>query len=334
MSRSSVRHLLLDLDPDLGRLLEPERRVEARLALAVHVVAVPVGTWDLGRLGGVSPVNVGLLVIDGVIARELTVGDNVCTELLGAGDVVRPWALDEDACLVESLTCWNALSPVRVAVIGQSVAVRLGAYPEVTAVLMDRLGARSQRVAMMQAIAHLNRVDTRLEALLWMLAERWGRVTTDGVVVALVLSHRVLGQLIGARRPTVSTALAGLASSGRVTRLADGTWLLDPASRPTVGSAPDGAIRQRRRLVPTGAPETDLAHQVDLTTPHDAGYAQAGDMWAAIESLYEKSRTQGEDLEALRSEIAALRHRARMVAAARGPRTRLHAWRPVARHGS
>src|SRR3954466_8214290 len=133
MSGSSARHLLLDLDPDLGQLLEPERWEPARRALAVRVLALPIGAWDIGKLAGVSPANVGLLVVEGVIARETTVGSTVSTELLGPGDVVRPWALNEDACLVESLTCWNALSPVRMAVMDQLVAVRLGAYPEVTA---------------------------------------------------------------------------------------------------------------------------------------------------------------------------------------------------------
>ena len=59
-----------------------------------------------------------------------------------------------------------------------------------------------------QAISQLVRVDRRLLALFWHLAERWGRVTGDGVLVPLTLSHRMLSQLVGARRPTVSTALS------------------------------------------------------------------------------------------------------------------------------
>jgi hypothetical protein len=58
------------------------------------------------------------------------------------------------------------------------------------------------------------------------LAERWGRVTPDGVLLPLTLSHRMLGQLIGARRPTVSTALGALTRAGEVSRRMDGGWLL------------------------------------------------------------------------------------------------------------
>ena len=81
------------------------------------------------------------------------------------------------------------------------------------ACLLDRLSERSERLAITQAISQLRRVDRRLLTLFWHLAERWGRVGTDGVVVPLALTHRMLGQLVGARRPTVSSALRELASA-------------------------------------------------------------------------------------------------------------------------
>jgi len=46
----------------------------------------------------------------------------------------------------------------------------------------------------------------------------------------MTLSHRMLGQLVGARRPTVTTALAQLAKDGELARRDDGTWLLTAAS--------------------------------------------------------------------------------------------------------
>jgi hypothetical protein len=51
-------------------------------------------------------------------------------------------------------------------------------------------------------------------------------MTPDGVQVPLRLSHRLIGQLVGARRPTVSSALAELAGRGDLVRRPDGTWLL------------------------------------------------------------------------------------------------------------
>jgi hypothetical protein len=316
MNASAYRHPLLALDPDLGRLLDGERLQSARSQLSVRALSVSVGEGDLTGLGGVGPGNAGLLIVDGVIARELALGDTVSSELMGEGDLVRPWTLDDAAPLVQAVTGWNVLSPLRVAILDAPLSSRLNAYPEVMAVLVDRLNARSQRLALLQAIGHLNRVDARLEILLWMLAERWGRVTADGVVVPLALSHRGLGQLVGARRPTVSTALSKLARSRRVTRRPDGTWLLQPEFRPSVVPAADAFVRQRRRLFGVG----DAATDAPAIEP-----GSVDDVWTAIEALHERSRVQGEDVELLRGEIAALHHRVRMASGATGARARMRA---------
>ncbi|MBS1860679.1 MAG: winged helix-turn-helix domain-containing protein [Actinobacteria bacterium] len=81
--------------------------------------------------------------------------------------------------------------------------------------------------------------------ILWHFADRWGRVRRDGVVVDLQLSHRTLGELVGARRPTVTSALGRLREAGRLAATEDGRWLLlgEPpgfAGRPTAGGGPGG----------------------------------------------------------------------------------------------
>ena len=63
------------------------------------------------------------------------------------------------------------------ALLDPRVASALRNSPEVTAVIVDRLNDRSHRLATTQAISQVNRVDRRLLALFWHLAERWGRVT-------------------------------------------------------------------------------------------------------------------------------------------------------------
>ena len=94
---------------------------------------------------------------------------------------------------------------------------------------MERIEARARRLAVTQAISQMTGVDHRLETLFWHLAESWGKVRQDGVLIPLDLSHQLLGKLVGARRPTVSTALALLANQQRVTRCHDGSWLLHRA---------------------------------------------------------------------------------------------------------
>jgi hypothetical protein len=58
--------------------------------------------------------------------------------------------------------------------------------------------------------------------------------------VPLALTHRILGQLVGARRPTVSTALAELAERGELIRRPDGSWLLrgDPPDQESLARRP------------------------------------------------------------------------------------------------
>ena len=163
------------------------------------------------RLADADPAHLGLLIAEGVLAREVVLSDTVSTELLGPGDIIRPWHIEGPPQLLAVDVRWNALSPIRLGLIDRRTAAALARYPEIRAVIVDRLSERAQRLTITQAISQLNRVDRRLLALFWHLAERWGRVSRDGIAVPLVLSHRLIGELVGARRPTVSTALGELA---------------------------------------------------------------------------------------------------------------------------
>jgi len=64
----------------------------------------------------------------------------------------------------------------------------------------------------------------------WHLAERWGRVGRDGVTITLPLTHELLAKLVGAARPSVTTALGDLAARGLLTRDQD-SWRLSHESR-------------------------------------------------------------------------------------------------------
>lgn len=48
----------------------------------------------------------------------------------------------------------------------------------------------------------------------------------DGVVVPIPLTHELLASIVGARRPSVTTALRSLREEGLVERCEDGSWLL------------------------------------------------------------------------------------------------------------
>jgi CRP-like cAMP-binding protein len=217
---------LLEADPELARGLDPRRVREVSQRLFARAIDVPRGTWSPGRAlsGGSQPI--GLLVLEGLLVREAIVGDHPCAELLGPGDLLRAWDDRDAEVLLPRTVEWSALSAVRLAVIDQALAVRAAQWPEIFASLVERAARRAERLVVMQAIAHLTRVDDRLLALLWCLAERWGRVAPGGVVVSLRLPHRTLAGMVGARRPSVTTALGQLISRGEIERRPDGGWLL------------------------------------------------------------------------------------------------------------
>jgi hypothetical protein len=61
-----------------------------------------------------------------------------------------------------------------IAVLDGRCAYGLLRYPEIEAIVLDRFSARAERLALTQAISQITGVDTRVDALLWHLASRWG----------------------------------------------------------------------------------------------------------------------------------------------------------------
>ena len=173
----------------------------------------------------------GLLVLEGLIARSVEVAGQRRAELVGPGDVIRPWDTgDEELARLRAEVGWNVLEPARLAELDGAFARTACRAPQVLAELLQRTIRRSQRMALQMAIGDVRRIDERLLALFAHLGDRWGRVTPDGIHVPVRLTHELIGQLVGAQRPTVTTALGELRREGRLVKRPDRTWLL-PASR-------------------------------------------------------------------------------------------------------
>ena len=94
-------------------------------------------------------------------------------------------------------------------------------FPQITRALLRRACRRPVELDVLRAITSQPRLEVRLVLLLWHLATRWGRVEPSGVRLSLPLTHRLLGQLVAAERPSVSHALKRLAQAGLVTGTAD-----------------------------------------------------------------------------------------------------------------
>ncbi len=246
--------LLLE-DPELGERLSRERVVAAVRDCVARAVQVQAGAWSAAGLGdlrdGLGDLRdgVGLLVLDGLIVRRVGIAGRFGAELLGQGDVLRPWQNEDAATTLSHTGRWRALRDGRIAVLDRDFLVRAAKYPEVISALFARAVRRSRHRAVAMAIVHQPRVEVRLRMLFWELADRWGTVHADGVHVPLALTHEVLADLVAARRPTVSKALGDLARRSSI-RWVGAHWLL-PGDPPR--ELNDLGATSRHRLSPSAS---------------------------------------------------------------------------------
>ena len=216
---------LFDVDDELGAGLDLRMRLVARPLVTARVREISAGEFDLIPLLTALRGGLGLLVIDGIVALDVEVGDRTASELVGAGDLLAPWTKEDDVVLLASETRSRALSTTRIAVLDAEFAERIRPWPQILHALLRRSVRRSMRLDVQRAATCHPRADVRIALLLWHLAERWGIVELDGILVPLPLTHRLIGQLVGAERPSVSHALGRLSSAGLVTRKPSGMVL-------------------------------------------------------------------------------------------------------------
>src|SRR6186997_2123579 len=194
---------IVDADPDLADVLEPREADRARRDALVRITRLSRGAWDAAAAIEPGIHHRGFLVVDGLLSREVDVLGRRCVELIGPGDVMRPWSWDEEGSHVQAEVGWMVLEPTRLAVLDHGLVVRIVPWPQLGVELFNRGTRRAHHLAVALAIAHHQRVEDRLVLTLWPLAD-----------------------LVGAHRPTVTTALGDLARAGTVSRRDQGDWVL------------------------------------------------------------------------------------------------------------
>ncbi len=224
---------LFDADEELAAGLDLRMRLVARPLVTARVQEVSAGEFDLLPLLAALRGGVGLLVIDGIVALDVQVGDRTASELVGAGDLLAQWTKEDDVVLLASETYSRALVTTRIAILDGEFAERIRPWPQILHALLRRSVRRTMELNVQRAATCHPRADVRIALLLWHLAERWGIVELDGILVPLPLTHRLIGQLIGAERPSVSHALGRLANAGLVTRKPSGLVLHGTAAHHT-----------------------------------------------------------------------------------------------------
>jgi len=234
---SNATRILAD-DPELTDGLSGDRLEAAIRDCVAGTCECAAGPWSPPEEIGDMSFGLGLLIIDGLIARRVGVAGRFGAELLGDGDLMNPFHRADMGTSLPRTGKWRVLRTSRIAILDSHFALRATRYPEVVSALVSRALRRSRHIATNMAIVQQPRIDLRLHMLFWELADRWGIVRQDGVHVPLHLTHSTLSDLVAARRPTVTKALGELAQRGAV--VWTGTaWLLPgepPSELEDVGS--------------------------------------------------------------------------------------------------
>lgn len=222
---------LLEHLPDLAADLETVQAATAYRALKVPAIELGPGRCETEIYDVVTTTTgrpFGLLVVEGLLAREVRLAARTSTSLYGPGDILD-LRTDEDSSLA---TGARLVSPgvAVIALLDDRVLVAMREWPRMIARLFAAAMRQLERADINAAIGRLERVEDRLLGFFWLLADRWGRRGPDGIAIEQPLTHEAIGHLIGARRPTVSLGLRALAEQRALYRREDGTWLLSPSS--------------------------------------------------------------------------------------------------------
>jgi CRP-like cAMP-binding protein len=229
---------VLDEDRGFASALSEEERSQARHATRASVVRIERGTYSAQEIFGEGGGLIGLLVLDGLVIRQVVVAGRRCGELVAASSLLRPWDDFGMSAPMPFEVRWRVLTPLRLAILDRRWSQLCARWPALMEAVVERAVERAHTLAFNVAIHCLQHVELRLIVLMWHLADRFGRVGPEGVVIPLKLRHGDIAELVGARRPTVSTAIAELEREGRLARHPRG-WLL-------IGEPPEEVDDMRR----------------------------------------------------------------------------------------
>lgn len=225
---SKDRVQLLEAKLELTRNLAPAERAELS-AVTLPATELSAATLELDKL--LRDHNAfAAAVVEGMVVQTLQIGEQSGLQLLGPGDLL----LQPGAASPPWLECieFRAPGPARIAILGDSFLAVTRLAPRLISALYECVADQMQRVTAQLVICQLPRVDERVLAMMWLLAESWGQVTPAGVRLPLALTHETLGAMVGARRPTVTLALRKLSNQGSILHQDSGWLLVEPPPEP------------------------------------------------------------------------------------------------------
>lgn len=228
---------LIDLSPSLFEAIPAIDRAVAR-EIRLPTLSLSPGLW---RPPAIRPL-LGLLIAEGIAFRSVSAGGFAIGDLVGAGDVVPmhaqppelPWG-------GEATIAWQVIQPLTAGVLDVRFVACIARWPALACSLVEHQAEHADRTMARLTLAHRQRVDERVLLVLWELAERWGKVTANGVLLPIPLRHHHLAALVASLRPAVTLALGRLARLQLVERGPRGYLLHETLEEAwsRLGSAPE-----------------------------------------------------------------------------------------------
>lgn len=217
---------ILEVDPDLGEELERPSFEAARARCTAELV-IPTGgsSWPTAADRPEAAEQLGYLVVRGTVLHRLQLARRSTVDLLGPGDIARPWAGREDIAELVNPSRWQLLEEVELAALDRVFLQEAARWPELSVAIANRIGRRLRSLLLRLAVAQIPQLETRLRVVFWDLADRFGRVRREGVLLPLRLRQDVLAALASATRSAVNRKLAALQRDGILERVPAG-WLL------------------------------------------------------------------------------------------------------------
>jgi CRP/FNR family cyclic AMP-dependent transcriptional regulator len=218
---------VLEADGALGAGLAPEDRAAACERAVAHTLTLERGTWspEAGKPDWRS--GLGLLVLEGLLSREVKVKSRTAFEVFGPRDLLRPWNRSGPLSAAPVPATWEVLTAARLAVLDRQFAAGLASWPEVTGALVDRALQNSHSLAVQSAVRQGGSVEERLLLMLWHLAHRWGELGEDDVVLRLPgLSPAVLARMVATTPEPAVDALKRMEERGSLKQVSGRGWWL------------------------------------------------------------------------------------------------------------
>jgi CRP-like cAMP-binding protein len=250
------RVALLEVEPALGAGLCPEQFRAARGCCIVSVVGLRRGKLARWRSRGSEDADGrGFLVIRGVLTRRVVVGNRSGSELLGRGDVVYP-SCPLGERMVVSETSWCVEDTALLAVLDERFHRCAADWPQLSMALHQRSVLRLHSLLLRLAIAEHPQIARRVHLVLWHLADRWGSMEEQGVLLPLKLSRVALADLVCSTRESVSRALSELERLDLVRVRSTGYFLPFPSPGELQNGSADNAGPVSVTLATNGAGRT------------------------------------------------------------------------------